>query len=150
MDCNCTPLFWPYQTMKPPSVSKDTKNPTSNKHFPHPTFTCCTQPSQAGAADVLCLALSNTRMWIALCLDVLGQTLRPAERLMYVSQWRQRFWAIKLVQTNAIWWVSQTPVYYSNFSSIFPVWNPRPKQQLAHHWIKASVEMPENPLTLDL
>ena len=37
----------------------------------HPTFTCCTQPSQAGAEDVLCLALSNTRMWSA-CLDVWG------------------------------------------------------------------------------
>ena len=87
-----------HQCWKTPKIQQ--AFPAPNLHMLHATLTgwCC-------RCLVSCFEQhSNVNCTMSWCL---GQTLRPADRLMYVSQGRQLFWAIKLVQTNAIWWVSK-------------------------------------------
>ena len=147
VNCNCSPLFWPYQTMKPPSVLKDTKNPTSISR---------TQPSHAARnLGRLVLQMSCVLLWATLECELhyvlmFGADTKTRRQVNVRLPGKTTFLGHKTCSNQCNLVGEQTPVYYSNFSSIFPVWNPTPKQQLAHHWIKASDEMLENPLTLDL
>lgn len=122
----------------------------------HPTSISRTQPSHAARnLHRLVLQMSCVLLWATLECELhyvlmFGADTKTRRKVNVRLPVKTTFLGRKTCSNQRNLVGEQTPVYYSNFSSIFPVWNPRPKQQLAHHWIKASDEMLENPLTLDL